>query len=442
MRHDGDGHNGREPAGGRLGEYHVLDDAGVRQWLAGRRELAQRLGGGSGDWRVRDVADGNLNSVFLVDGPGGDLCVKQSLPYVRVARDDWPLDVERAAFEAAYIRRVAPFVGALAPTLLDFDPVLRALAMEKLAPHVILRGAFVAGRHFPRVAADIAEYVAQSAVQTSDLAAPFEARARDLAIFARNLALQRITVDLVFIDPYAQSPRNRILPALEPWAKRLRDDGEIKRAVAGLRLAYLTKGQSLLHGDLHSGSVMATPNETRVIDGEFALVGPTGFDVGNFLAHLVIAWFAAPFREGDAAEFRARLENDIVTFWRGFRRRFLQLALKADGDGLPLRHFSADDPDRARLLEVYVDDVLHDAVGFLAVELVRRIVGFAQVADFLSLGDGQALAQARGLSLARTLLVEPERFRDPEALVAALPHHDRAGLDPFPGRESGSLGQR
>lgn len=411
-------------------EYQVLDEAGVRAWLLGLPLLVNRLGGAPSDWRIRDVADGNLNSVFLIDGPSGALCVKQSLPYVRVAKDDWPLDVERAAFEAAYIGRVAPFVGALAPKLLHFDATLRALAMEKLAPHVILRGAFVAGRHFPRVAADIAEYVAQTAVYTSDLAAPFEARAGDLAIFPRNVALQRITVDLVFIDPYATSPRNRILPALEPWAARLRQDSAIKSAVAQLRWAYLTKAQSLLHGDLHSGSVMATAADTRIIDGEFAGVGPTGFDVGNFLAHLVIAWFAAPFRPGDASDFRARLEGDVVGFWSDFRRRFLELSLPADGDGLPQRHFATGDSDRVRLLELYVDDVLRDAMGFLGVELVRRIVGFAQVQDFLSLGDSQALAKARALSLARALLLEPDAFRTPESLIAALPGHERARLDP------------
>jgi 5-methylthioribose kinase len=413
-----------------VSEYHVLDEAGVRRWLSGSAALADRLGGEPPDWRIRDVADGNLNSVFLVDGPAGSLCVKQSLPYVRVAGDDWPLDVDRAAFEAAYIERAAPFVGSLAPELHIFDPVLRVLAMEKLAPHVILRGAFVEGRHFPRVATDIAEYVAQTSVHTSDLAAPFEARAGDLAIFARSVAVQRITVDLVFIEPYATSPRNRIIPALEPWAAKLREDGAIKLAVARLRLAYLTKAQSLLHGDLHSGSVMATADDTKVIDGEFACVGPVGFDVGNFLAHLVIAWFAAPFRSGDAAEFRAKLEADMVSFWRGFRRRFLELSLPADGDGLPQRHFATGDRHRARILEAYVDDVLHDAVGYLAVELVRRIVGFAQVQDFLSLGDAQALPKARALSLARALLREPEAFRTPEALVAALPVHERAGLDP------------
>lgn len=413
-----------------MSEYQVLDEAGVRRWLTGLPALADRLGGPPAAWRIRDVADGNLNSVFLVDGPASALCVKQSLPYVRVAKDDWPLDVERAAFEAAYIRRVAPYVGALAPKLHHFDAVQRALAMEKLAPHVILRGAFVVGRHFPRVAADIAEYVAQTALRTSDLAAPFESRAGDLAIFARNVALQRITVDLVFIDPYAQAARNRILPALEPWAARLREDVALKSAVARLRLAYLTKAQSLLHGDLHSGSVMATPDDTRVIDGEFACVGPTGFDVGNFLAHLVIAWFAAPFRPGDPTPFRAKLEADVITFWRDFRRRFLELGLSADGDGLPQRHFGAGDPERLHLLGLYVDDVLRDAVGFMGVEMIRRIVGFAQVQDFLSLGEAQALPKARALSLARALLLAPEAFATPQALLAALPAHDGAGLDP------------
>lgn len=415
-----------------MSEYQVLDESGVRRWLCGLPALAQKLGGPPDAWRIRDVADGNLNSVFLVDGPDGALCVKQSLPYVRVAKDDWPLDVERAAFEAAYIARVAPYVGSLAPKLHHFDPGLRTLAMEKLAPHVILRGAFVAGRHFPRVAADIANYVAETAVRTSDLAAPFEARAADLAIFPRNVALQRITVDLAFIDPYARAARNRILPALEPWAAHLREDAAIKSAVARLRWAYLSKAQALLHGDLHSGSVMATDDETKVIDGEFACVGPIGFDVGNFLAHLAIAWYAAPFRPGDAPAFRARLEADIVTFWQGFRTRFLELGLPADGDGLPQRHFATADPERARLLAAYVDDVLHDAVGFMGVELVRRIVGFAQVQDFLSLGDAQALPKARALSLARALLLAPEAFRTPEALVAALPRHERAGLDPRP----------
>ena len=46
-------------------------------------------------WRIREVGDGNLNLVFLVDGPRGSVCIKQALPYVRVA-GPWLADVSGA----------------------------------------------------------------------------------------------------------------------------------------------------------------------------------------------------------------------------------------------------------------------------------------------------------------------------------------------------------
>src|SRR5664279_3454948 len=82
--------------------YRVLDTAGVIDVLAGLPEIRARLGGAQRAWRVRDVADGNLNAVYLVDGPAGGVCVKQALPHVRVAKETWPLDANRARFEAAY----------------------------------------------------------------------------------------------------------------------------------------------------------------------------------------------------------------------------------------------------------------------------------------------------------------------------------------------------
>ncbi len=422
-----------------MSQYRVLDAAGVSDWLAANAGLRDRLGGAPSSWRVRDVADGNLNSVFLVDGPGGGVCVKQALPYVRVAGESWPLDVDRARYEAAYFARVAPFVGGLAPEIYRFDPVLRVIAMEKLEPHIILRKGLIAGDRYARVASEVAEYVAQTSVHTSDLAAPFETRAKDLSLFAENVALQRISVDLIFLDPFTVSDRNKILPALEPWAAALREDLDLKAAVAGFRVAYLTKAQSLLHGDLHSGSIMVTPAQTKVIDGEFAWVGPSGFDVGNFIAHLVMAWFAKPFHGGDArgvAQYREALEADIFEFWRRFRFRFLEVAAGAvaSGEALPASHFEgpAGAARRDELLALYVDDILRDAVGFLALKMIRRIVGFAQIADFLVIADetAQATAKARALGFARSLLLEPQAYRDPRALVAALKRFDSAGLAP------------
>ncbi|GAB0118938.1 S-methyl-5-thioribose kinase [Acidisoma sp. 7E03] len=420
--------------------YRILDLASLPVYIAGRPALAARLGGSPDDWRLRDVADGNLNAVFLVDGPNGRLCLKQALPYVRVAGEGWPMDVSRAFFEAEYIRRLAPFIGDLAPRLYDYDAAQFLLAMEQLTPHVILRQAMIAGRRMPRAASDLGAYVAAASFHTSDLAAPFEVKAADQATFARNLALQRISVDLVFTDPYTVSDRNRILPALVGWAADFRADIDLKQAVAEARLTYLTRGQSLIHGDLHTGSVMVTETETRVIDGEFAWVGPSGFDIGTVIAHYVMAWYAKPHHADTPAGFRETILTDILTFWRVFETRFLDhwRAFEGETDGYPAAHFA--EPVAASRLETrrraYVADLFHDALMFMACKIIRRVLGFAQIADFLVIADEtrRAEAQAGALALARSVLLHPERYGDIASLVAALPRFEAAGLDPAPTR--------
>lgn len=59
-----------------------------------------------------------------------------------------------------------------------------------------------------------------------------------------------------------------------------------------LQAKFLQQRQVLLHGDLHTGSLMVTEDTTYVIDAEFAFAGPIAFDVGKMVANLLIAFFA------------------------------------------------------------------------------------------------------------------------------------------------------
>lgn len=56
---------------------------------------------------------------------------------------------------------------------------------------------------------------------------------------------------------------------------------------------FMERQQALLHGDLHTGSLMCTEDTTYVIDAEFAFCGPIAFDVGKMIANLLIAYFAS-----------------------------------------------------------------------------------------------------------------------------------------------------
>lgn len=53
---------------------------------------------------------------------------------------------------------------------------------------------------------------------------------------------------------------------------------------------FCERTQALLHGDLHTGSIMVTQTSTKCIDPEFGFYGPMGFDVGAFLGNLMLAY--------------------------------------------------------------------------------------------------------------------------------------------------------
>jgi 5-methylthioribose kinase len=410
--------------------YPILDIQSVPPLIAGLDHVRALLGGGACDWRVREVGDGNLNLVFLVDGPEGSVCLKQALPYVRVAGPGWPLSPERAHFENAYFRSVAPYVGTLIPAVHHYDAVRHFTIMERLSPHIILRHGLIAGRRYPHVGRDIGEFVARACFYTSDLAGPFERKLDGVALFAGNKPLIRITVDLIFAEPYFNAERNRhTSPELDEAASGLRRDANLKVRAARFGQKFLTETQALLHGDLHSGSVMVTETDTRVIDPEFAFYGPIGFDLGAFFGNLLLSWYSQFGREtadDDRSAHRAWILDQVNVFWTTFRHRFLSLwAGSASGDAFPGAMF-AEATDAAALdsaRNAFVDTLFDDMLGFGACKMIRRILGFAHVLDLEGIENVgmRAACESAALDMAATLLRHPEHFKTIADVAEAVP---------------------
>ncbi|OAE35827.1 hypothetical protein AXG93_4225s1310 [Marchantia polymorpha subsp. ruderalis] len=70
-------------------------------------------------------------------------------------------------------------------------------------------------------------------------------------------------------------------PQLDEDVRSLREDIELKSEIAELKARFCERTQPLLHGDLHTGSIMVTETSTKVIDPEFSFNGPMGFDVDS-----------------------------------------------------------------------------------------------------------------------------------------------------------------
>jgi len=409
--------------------YRILGTDTVSAVIGSLPEIRTMLGGRPESWRVHEVGDGNLNLVFIVKGAVGSVCVKQALPYVRAAGESWPMTLERAFFEASYYSVVAPHVGGLIPKVYHYDPALYCIVMECLSPHTILRQGLIAGRRYPNVARDIGEYIARACFFTSDFARPFEHKMDGMALFAGNKSLVRITVDLVFCDPYRFSERNRhTSPQLDGAVRELRADEKLKVAAARFGQKFLNEVQALIHGDLHSGSVMVTDGDARVIDPEFAFYGPIGFDLGAFLGNLLLSWYSQPgyaTQQDDRVAYRHWILEQAKIFWESFHERFLTLWTEnAHGDAFPKSMFGQ--PEEAVTLaaarSAFLQGLFADMLGFAACKMIRRIVGFAHVIDFEWIKDPTLRADCEGnaLTMARRLLTHPEAFKSIQDVIDAV----------------------
>jgi enolase-phosphatase E1 len=119
--------------------YRTLTVETIHDYLSAHSALAQRLGKHRDAWRTREVGDGNLNLVFIVEGPEGSLVVKQALPYVRLVGSSWPLPLSRSHFEHHALQEQARWASEFVPSLYHADSTMALVVMEYLSPHIVLR---------------------------------------------------------------------------------------------------------------------------------------------------------------------------------------------------------------------------------------------------------------------------------------------------------------
>lgn len=393
--------------------YAAFTPQTLRARLGHLPAVTDRLGGDTALWDVREVGDGNLNLVFIVASPQGALVVKQALPYIRLVGDSWPLPLKRSFFEYnALIRHAARDPGRV-PEVYHFDEAQALIVMRYLSPHVILRKSIVAGARHPNLARDMGLFLARSLFRGSNLSLAAPAAKADLALFADNVALADITENLVFSDPYFDAKLNRHTPGLDPWIAKLRADRDMKVAAQAMKHAFVSKAETLVHGDLHSGSIMVTAEDTQVIDPEFAIYGPFGFDIGMLLANFLLGYFAQSGHEtapGQRDGYRTWLLEVLRSTWATFETEFSRL-WRTERTGILYQRSLFEDQGDAIASEQALQRVLRgiwsDTLGFAGAEMHRRILGLAHVEDLESIPDPAArvISERRALALGRHLAV-------------------------------------
>ena len=200
-----------------------------------------------------------------------------------------------------------------------------------------------------------------------------------------NPHLNKIQEDFVFTNPLMESPENQWNPLVDDEVQRVRTNSALKIAAAEMKASYMTHAQALIHSDLHTGSIMLNPADTRVIDSEFAFYGPMGFDVGAVLENLVLNCLSHYGHTADPAmreEYQAYVLAMVRDVWNGFAAKFDALWVANNkGELAPPQYWNWPGGAEAfaDFRRRYILGILRDSAGHGGCKMLRRMMGVVSV---------------------------------------------------------------
>ena len=304
-----------------------------RGWLDDEEQIAL----------IEKPGEGNMNYTLRVTTAIRTLIVKQSRGYV----EKYPTiaaPANRAVVEGRFYQAVEsiPALANAMPQLLGIDEENNILILEDLGTAsdytFLYQLSYILSE--PDTLA-LTNYL-------SALHSHFIVENPD-PIFA-NQAMRALNHEHIFNYPFLEEngfDLNTIQPGLHELAMPYKRDEALKKLVEQLGRLYLDAGsssgktsalKSLLHGDFYPGSWLNSITGTKVIDPEFCFFGPAEFDLGVMVAHLMMA------------QQPATIINTALTTYE-----------KPDGFNETLRQ------------------------QFTAVEIMRRLIGLAQLPLHLTL---------------------------------------------------------
>lgn len=327
---------------------------------------------------IEEIGDGNINYVYRLVEKESDksLVVKYSDALLRSSQR--PLDLKRSKIEARALEIKRDLCPSRVPQVYYYDEDESIIIMEDISAYKNLRYELLAGKIYPKLSEDLAEFLVQSLLPTADLVANRKEKKEAMGFFI-NPDLCDISEDLVFTEPYYNyKNRNILSPGTEDFVEeRLYKNFSLQGKVLKLKDRFQSYSQGLLHGDLHTGSVFVNEDGIKVIDPEFAFYGPFGYDIGNLWGNLIFPL---------ANHLAKKSDRQIVS---KLERLFVETV-----DKTTAKLFSAYDIlvtfpyfKNQDFKEAYLKEIIADSFAYAGLEIIRRTVGDSKVKDLTEVKD-------------------------------------------------------
>jgi len=342
---------------------------------------------------------------------------------VRIA-PSWPLTLDRCYFEYLCLVEQSKYAPEYIPEVYFFDRDMSLYVMEYLTPHIILRRGIIKAIKYPLLDEHVSDFLAKTLFHTSDLYLKSEEKKQKISEFPHN-DLLHLTEKVIYTEPYIQHPNNRNNPEIQSVVDTIQSDIEIKLHVSYFKDQFMNNTQALIHGDLHTGSIMVTQERTFFIDPEFAMYGPMSFDVGKYLGNLILGYLCQDGQKTqdtepiDRDEYKKWLKEQILNTWYKFYAKFINL-WNSHHSGDLYDFLKGDEKGLKMAQELFMNKLFHDSVGIMGLVIIRRILGIAHVQDIESIKDlkERAKCETVALNLAVKLIKERENFSTIDEVVS------------------------
>ena len=298
------------------------------------------------------------------------------------------MDLIRSKIEANILRIENNLAPHFVPEIYFYDEIMCVLAMEDISEYKNLRTELIAGKIFPNFADNISEFLSRTLLLTTDLFMNKFEKKKNVKEFI-NPELCDISECLVFTEPYDNNRnRNIITAGNEEFVENmLYKNEDLHFSILKLREKFMNYSQSLIHGDLHSGSIFINEKGIKIIDPEFSFYGPMAYDIGNVIGNLYFPLYRAKFFVEDSKkkeEFINWLEKCILDIPILFSKKCKLLWEKYSNDKL-LKN--------KKFRDYYIENIVKDSLAYAGTEMIRRTVGDAKVLELTSLENSEKKLQ-------------------------------------------------
>lgn len=233
--------------------------------------------------KVEKPGEGNMNFTLRIYASSGrTFIIKQSRAYVEkypsIAAPENRAIIEGKFYEFTQKNEK---LSSFMPKILGLDEVNNIIVTQDLGNSSDLTNLYQPDQQIS------VEDIASISQYLSELHQAFKTQTPD-EIF-RNRAMRTLNHEHIFIYPLMEDngfDLNNVLDGLQAAAMVYKTDEAFKDIMKQLGEVYLADGQYLLHGDYYLGSFLKTNNGVKIIDPEFCFYGRAEFDLGVLIAHL------------------------------------------------------------------------------------------------------------------------------------------------------------